>query len=213
VIRNILFDLDGTLVDSAGDITEALMFAFATLDRNRTVTIRKEFIGPPLREIIHLVDPDLSEEMVAKVVTEFRQYYDNSRHGNTFLKEGVEHALLTLRNRNKRIFLVTNKPSIPTRAILRNFGMDFFCDVVTPDSGEDAALTKSEMIRLLMDRWHIRETESLMVGDTASDAYAARDHGIPSAILLNGYGDKPGIITSKPEYILDRIESLVGIVA
>ncbi len=212
MIDDIIFDLDGTLVDSAADIIDCLAKAYASVSMSGTVEIKKTHIGPPLREIVRSVTPGLDEKIVAQIIKLFRRRYDRSALKKTVFKEGVDETLKTLAGLDKRMFLVTNKPITPTRSILSNLGISFFCDIVTPDILPDRIMSKSEMVLYVKGKWRLKTESTLMVGDTASDVHAARDNGIISAILTNGYGDVESIIDSKPEYLIDSFYDLTKIV-
>jgi|ERR1039457_2111049 hypothetical protein len=73
------------------------------------------------------------------------------------MKESVYDTLELLLKSNKQLFVVTNKPLLPTRTILDKFGMNCFRDINTPDSHADMTMSKAEMISFLLDRWGIEK--------------------------------------------------------
>ena len=212
MIDTILFDLDGTLVDSADDIIDCLSRAYAARLAESSIAIHKSFIGPPLRDIIRLIKPELDENGVDGVIQEFRSCYDAGRMERTVCKEGARDALSFLSLRKKTLFLVTNKPRRPTDIIINNLKISVFCDIITPDMRPGSHLSKPEMISHVKKKWNLSADKTMMVGDTASDAFAARDNGIMSAIVLNGYGDRASIRNSGPDHILDSLAALKNIV-
>src|SRR5574337_65641 len=78
VITDILFDLDGTLVDSAGDIINCLSRAYTAFSPELTVQIDKSHIGPPLKDIIRLITPDIDSKGMEFIIQQFRTCYDDS---------------------------------------------------------------------------------------------------------------------------------------
>lgn len=212
MIDNILFDLDGTLVDSADDIIDCLSRAYAVRSIELPSAIHKSLIGPPLRDIVRLITPELDENAVDLVIREFRYCYDASRMERTGWKEGARDTLSFLSFRKKTLFLVTNKPRKPTDIIINNLKISMFCDIITPDMRPGSHLSKPEMISHVKKKWNLGTDKTMMVGDTASDAFAARDNGIMSAIVLNGYGDRVSIQNSRPGHILDSLAALKNIV-
>ncbi len=211
-IDNIIFDLDGTLVDSADDIIDCLSRAYAAVSIPCTTKIDKSFIGPPLQNIIHSVSPALDSRDVGKIITHFRACYDTSNLAKTRFKKKALETLHFFKALNKKLFIVTNKPITPTKIILKNLNIAFFCDIITPDIQAGFTFSKSEMVFFLKQKWKLNVAATLMVGDTASDVYAAREHGIISAIVLNGYGDRESIQKSKPEYLINSLDKLEKII-
>ena len=118
VIQNILFDLDGTLVDSFADIAECLERSYFEALRMKDVKISREVIGPPLANIIRKVTPDLSEDQVNDLLKVFRHYYDTSNMDGTVPYKGVMETLEELKLKNYLLFLVTYKPFVPTMKIV-----------------------------------------------------------------------------------------------
>jgi phosphoglycolate phosphatase len=208
IINTVLFDLDGTLVDSADDIIDCLSQAYAAASFCSMPRIEKSFIGPPLQAIIQSVSPGLGVGEVEQIVKNFRSFYDLSALNKTVFKKNVRETLLSLKARNKLLFVVTNKPFIPVKKIIKKLNIDFFCDIMTPDIKSGFSFTKSEMVSFLKQKWKLNAETTLMVGDTASDVYAAREHDIASAIVLNGYGDRDSILKSRPEYVVDNFYEL-----
>ena len=211
MINTILFDLDGTLVDSAEDIIYCLTQAYASVSIQLTTPIDKSIIGPPLREIIKLVTPSLDAKEVESVMGFFRTCYDYSTLDRTAFKEGVPDILSFLSALKKVMYIVTNKPKAPTNVILNKLKMNGFCGIITPDTQLGRHLSKAEMISHVINTWNLKRQNIIMVGDTASDVYAAHEQGISSVAVLNGYGDRKSIEESKPAYLIEKFDGLKDI--
>ena len=213
MITDIIFDLDGTLVDSAEDIIQCLERAYVAASFPQPVKVEKSFIGPPLNELIRLVSPAISGHEAAAVQKKFRTFYDGSKLDRTTFKEGAQDTLELLQAMNRKMYLVTNKPKMPTEIILNNLKIDCFCDIITPDMQPGRTLSKPEMVALVMRKWGLDSRRTGMVGDTAHDVHAARENGIISIIVTNGYGDEPSIRESRPEYIIENLGSFNSIIS
>ena len=207
-ISSVVFDLDGTLVDSADDIIECLQQAFATTGISLAMPLTRSHIGPPLTEIIRTVRSGIGDESVAAVVEAFRTLYDNGTQQKTVLKNGVSNVLSKLSSMGIDLYVATNKPIVPTIKILNKYGLDIFVDVVTPDSTATNNLDKSGMLAHLRRTWAIDPDGCLMVGDTSSDVYAARNCGIKSVVLLDGYGEVNSITSARPDYVIEQIRDI-----
>lgn len=207
--KNIIFDLDGTLVDTAPDIINCLKQAFAEVLKQNDIKISEKIIGPPVSEMIKKTKPDLNDQEVEALTNEFRVCYDNSVFPDTYLYEGVRKLLNVLQDEGCRIFLVTNKPMLPTRKIIKKLKIDLFDKVVTSDILPKKKLSKSEMIEFLVDNCCLNPAKSIIVGDTQEDVFAARENSIASVVLLSGYGNNADLVRAKPKYILGNIEDLI----
>jgi phosphoglycolate phosphatase len=198
-----VFDLDGTLIDSSPGIAAALSIAFLSAGRTMPTTNVRSIIGPPIRVIATRIEPTLTEGELAQVEKTYRSEYDTEGWRETVLFEGVVKTLQDIRDGGTRMFVVTNKPKIPTTKILTYLGMgDLFDDVVTRDSRNPGYGSKSEMLRDLILRHNLHSESTIMVGDTAEDGEAAAANDLSFIHATYGYGsmDAPHCrIASFPE--------------
>ena len=204
IIKNVFFDLDGTLIDSSKDIVSALQKAYQVVC-NQYIEIDFRYIGPPVQEIIDILTPNLDMEIKLKIVESFRLLYDNGIHNQTIMYEGCEDVLNSLINKNIKLFIVTNKPIHPTRKILSIFEIDWlFIDIATPDFISERKMNKSEMIEYLILKHQLVSEETIMIGDTASDIIAAKNNSIMSVGICGGYGDLEELKKSKPDRLINK---------
>jgi phosphoglycolate phosphatase len=187
-MRNIFFDLDGTLVDSLPGIEYALNSALGQQFFVSTGSLHA-LIGPPIRSILGTIT-GATHEQLDKLEAAFRAAYDTVGWRRTAPQEGAGRALETLRLAGLRLFLVTNKPLQATQKILRLLGFDRHFDAVMASNSVVPNFTsKSEMLRCLLDRYALSPAGCLMVGDTEEDVRAAALSGMPAVIMTHGYGD------------------------
>lgn len=204
-IKNIIFDLDGTLINSAGDVIYCLKKAYSSIPEFHNLEISESFIGPPLNELIKKITPDITEEHAQNVIKEFRNCYDNSSFSKTIINDGVYKLIQDLKHLNIKIFIATNKPILVTKKILTNLKIDVFNDVVSLDAVAGKKMNKTEMISYIIYKWDLKKDSILMVGDDASDVIAAHNNGISAVAVLGGYGNPKTIIETKPLYVLNSI--------
>lgn len=208
--RNIIFDFDGTLVDSSADIILCLKEAYNKARVPLNIEIQLSVIGPPIREMICQVTPNITETDVENVISEFRLLYDASNYTNTKLYSGVMEVIKLLNENRLNIFIATNKPFRPTMFLLKKFNLDTFKDVVTPDTGN--GIDKNMMIKLLIDKWGLVNWETLIVGDGVSDMIAGKMNSIKTAAALYGYTAGDVLRTCECEYYIDSITDLSTVV-
>jgi phosphoglycolate phosphatase len=188
-VRSLLFDLDGTLVDSCPGIAASLSTAFRAAGRIMPPGDLRDAIGPPIRIMAARIDPTLTEPDLDQIEKTFRADYDSHGWQKTVLFEGVVPGLQRLRSNGAQLFLVTNKPRIPTVRILTHFGMmDLFEEIVTRDSRTPSYSGKSAMLSDLLRRHRLPTESTIMVGDTAEDGEAAADNRLEFIHASYGYG-------------------------
>lgn len=188
-IENIIFDLDGTLVDSLPGIEYASRFAVDSIFPNRGSFELRPFIGPPIRDIFRRIFPDIEGNELETLVKGFRKAYDNGGWQKTILFDGVKDTLIKLENLKIRNYLVTSKPKLQTEKILDLLKIkNHFVDVVCPDSITPAFPSKFDAISYLIAKHGLDNEKTLSVGDTNEDKVAAITCGIRFAAASHGYG-------------------------
>lgn len=186
---HIFFDLDGTLVDSLPGIAYSVDCAFTATGCARAALDLRTLLGPPIRSILKQLAVGAGESDLDALVRAFRASYDSEGWQRAAHFEGALEALAELRRAGKQMFIVTNKPLDATTRILRRLGTHaFFQEVVTPDSRSPAYVSKSAILRDLVERYLIRSSDSLLVGDTLEDVRAAAEVGMRAAVMTHGYG-------------------------
>lgn len=184
---SIVFDLDGTMFDTRLGILSSLHHAFTGYIEDLSV-LQDLLIGPPLQTLVQNVAPNLSKRCQDEVVELFKQHYDNIGWKNFCDYEGLTECLLVLRENQKRLFLATNKRETVTINILREFDVfDAFEGIVCSDSVEGKQKSKSEMIASLIEQFDISARDTVYVGDTVSDFYAANENNIEFIGVMWGY--------------------------
>ena len=197
---NFIFDLDGTLINSCEEVLRCFEKAFALsdcpLDKNR---LTSDVIGPPLKEIILTLSPGLNEEMTDKITTNFRKIYDFDNEDVSKLYDGVSELITELKQADKKIFLATFKPTIPTERLVKKFFKNVFEDVYTIDKfGKH--ITKSEMIEDIAARYNLDKEKTVMIGDAPSDVRAGKDAGVTAIGVLWGYGSDKSELIKNSDY-------------
>ena len=205
--KHVLFDFDGTLIDSAPYVLTAYKQAFAELEVTPKVAITESIIGPPLVPTIEMLIGEESPELVKKLADKFMALYDGGVAENTFFYEGVAEMLDSLKQQGCELYIATNKRYKPTEAILKQLGFyDRFADVRAVDQLPDNNRSKAILIEQILDKFNIAIEDAVYIGDKLDDFKAADTNKVKFLAAGWGYGewDKPFTILEKP---IDLIEA------
>ena len=190
--RCVLFDLDGTLLDSLPGIEASVRAAFAACGREMPPADLAAEIGPPMRTILGRIAGDIAAPDLDALERAFRQSYDSEGWKNTPCYPGAVRVLEAMWEAGYRLFVVSNKPAHIAPSILDREGvLNFFEAVYTRDSRTPVFSGKIEMISVLMQVHDLQARECIMVGDTFEDGEAAMAHSIPFILMTHGYGHVP----------------------
>ncbi|MBR6162976.1 HAD family hydrolase [bacterium] len=205
-----IFDLDGTLINSSKEVLLCFKKAFKKANYPvKEERLNSNVIGPPLRDIIRIIAPELKdEELIGEIENNFRELYDYDENDISELYPGVPDILSDLKRQGKRIFLATFKPKKPTERILRQFKLEVFEDVYTIDKFEKH-ITKAEMIEDIIKKYSLLKSETAMVGDAKSDMTAAKEAKVTAIGALWGYGTDKAPLRETADYCINNLKELI----
>lgn len=204
--RNIFFDLDGTLIDSADGVINSVMHALVKHGINETDRDSLyRFIGPPLLDSFQRFYGFTPEE-TQQALADYREYYSEKGIFENDLMEGCVEMLARLKEHGCRLFVCTSKPDRYTYEILRYFKIDTFFDGVFAASWDETLSLKSEILGMGLST--VDKSESIMVGDRHYDIDGAKANGIDSIGILCGYGDKEELVQAGATYIAVNLSSI-----
>lgn len=187
--RNLIFDLDGTLVDSLGGIEASTRHALAGCIPGRALPPLRDLVGPPIAQMFARAWPDLRPQEIERLVTYFRQHYDAEGCLASELYPGVRETLRELADRGAQMFVLTNKPRHASTVILEHLGIaSHFVALVSPDSQEPALRAKAEGAQLLEVKYALDPASTMVIGDGLDDEQAANACGFAFLVAAYGYG-------------------------
>lgn len=200
-----VFDVDGTLLDSAPDICGAIQEVLAGAGR---LDVGDEFlrgyIGRHLLDLFRDLFPEYSPTRIEELINEYRRIYPARNHGQTKPYPGVAEALSVLGGRKST---ATTKGTPTTRIVLEKFGLLPFFDHVQGTDGFPAK-PHPDVLFAALKGLGAQPADCLFVGDSSSDMEAARRAGIASCAVTYGYGKREELTLWKPDFWIDRLTDL-----
>ncbi|MBT3991892.1 MAG: phosphoglycolate phosphatase [Rhodospirillaceae bacterium] len=212
----ILFDLDGTLVDSAADLRRALNSTLAEQLRNSLdISEVKAMIGDGIAKLVErgfaATGPTPKADTLATLITRFSLHYDQNILAHTKLYPGVLEALRLLRVQGCRLGVCTNKPEAQAREILKGLNADLYFDVVTGGDSTDRRKPDPKPVLQALSQLGGTPETALFIGDSVNDAEAARRAGVASILVSYGY-EQADLETLGAACIIDDFAHLPDIV-
>lgn len=207
--RTILFDLDGTLIDSMEGVIKAVnhaltAFGMGVVDLN---SLRK-FVGPPIRQSFkeHCGFDDEKTEEIVKV---YRKHYTENGIYEHKAFPGIPELLKSLKSAGKTLAVATSKTEFLAVKVLENLNLAQYFTVISGCNADGSKGTKEEVVRSCLDRLNVKDLDDVvLVGDTIYDIVGARKVGIDCIAVLYGYGSPEVIHAEHPTHIVESVEDL-----
>ena len=210
---SVVFDLDGTLADTAYDVAmaycEALPKFGFTPPPPETL-----HIGPPAETMVRgMIGQDADPTLVAEIVTEFRRYYDTSDYPATKLYPGAEELLKQLKSEGIRLSIATYKGSVSTRRLLEVKGIVELFDEILSINLNGERWNKHRMLSYIMETTQTQPEETFFFGDSVGDIEAGRDLDVATVAALYGYEPPENLLAAKPDYVCETLTPLLQPIA
>ena len=209
-MKKVLFDLDGTLINSQEGITKGVQYAlreYLGIDEPDLESLRC-FIGPPLA-LMFDQKYHVPAEKIEPTVAKYREYYDSIGMNQCELYPGVKETLQHLHEKGYTIGLASSKPERNCIQILKNKGVaDYFDDIVGASVGPE----RREKILVLEEafrRMNVTDrAEVVLIGDTKDDAVGAAKAGIDCVGVTYGFGTREELYEAGAVAVFDTLEEV-----
>ena len=202
-----LFDIDGTLLDSAEDICGAVQQVLATTDREPVeFAFLKSYIGLHLLDLFQDLFPHYTAQQYDELIRQYRAFYPARGHKSTRIYPGVSEGLAALGGRKST---ATTKGSPTTRLILEQFGLLPYFEHV---QGTDGFPCKPapDVILTALAALGAQPEDCLFVGDSPADMEAGRRAGVKTCAVRYGYGNIAEMSRFSPDFWIDDLRELAG---
>lgn len=206
----IVFDWDGTLVDSEQHIVDSLRYAANKMALpERTHDEFKRIIGLGMREAILSLYPDIGEGDIQRVRQHYSEGFFSQSTDVTQLFEGVEDVLSELRSRDRKLAVATGKSRNGLEKALDSTALRSYFHL-TKCADETRSKPDPLMLEQIAEHFDVLPGEMLMVGDTEFDLEMAAKLGVPSLAVSYGVHDRKNLLKHKPIEVIDHLSEVLA---
>lgn len=207
----ILFDLDGTIIDSSNGIYKSVNYAMVKMGKKELPEdVLKTFIGPPLLD--SFIHTGMSQKEANLAISYYREMYQKEGMFLVTPYDGIEETLKGL-SKKKELFVATSKPEYFAIKILENLSFNQYFKGIY---GADLEGTRSEKTAVIYYALLMERIETLskvvMVGDRKHDILGAKEHNLDSIGVLYGFGDEEELQNAGATQIISRPIDLLKII-
>jgi phosphoglycolate phosphatase len=208
-IKNVLFDLDGTLTDPGEGITRCLQYALGEMGVECPSPAQLHVhIGPPIRDALSIILKSTDESLIEEALRLYRVRFSDTGIYENKVFDGVPEMLEALRASSRQLYVATSKPLVFTEKILRHFRLTNYFDAVYGSELGGHLDNKAELIRHILRSSELSPVETLMVGDRMYDIFGAKENGCMSLGVTYGYGSEEELRDAGADMLCDSPEEI-----
>ncbi len=212
MVKSVFFDLDGTLVDTLGNISHCANHIIGSYGYN---THNKEqyrkMVGNVARNLLSLALPDIAKDEFEEIFSAYLKYYEENGFINSHVYNGIPLLLQKLQSADIPIFVVSNKPHKATVAVISHFfGEISFIEVY---GQQDCYPKKPDpyIIDMILEKYNLNREESVYIGDSEVDVLTGKNAKIKTIGCSYGFRDREVLESAKADYIVDSADKIYNI--
>lgn len=200
--KAIIFDLDGTLIDSSPSILKCFGRVLDDFGLTPLVPLSSSLIGPPLRQTLVNLTGNTDNAFLDRLIDGFKNCYDTEGYKETRAYDGVDAMLAQLADQGVPMAIATNKRRTPTLKIIEYLGWErYFRIVGTLDTPTPSYADKAAMLSSLLDQLSVSAAAALFIGDKLEDGEAAKTNSMPFFAAGWGYGEWDEANSTEQEWL------------
>jgi len=209
IIKGIIFDLDGTLIDSRKDLVSSVNltrkgYKLENLDFETIVS----FIGNGTRKLVERSFKN-TDVNIDEAFSIYKNHYSEHLVDETFCYPGVKELLEKAKSLSIKMAVVTNKHEEATCKILKILKIECYFDIILGADSMDFHKPSPEPLLYVAKKWNLKTDEMIMVGDHWTDIAAARNAGMKSVFVNFGFGKLEE--DKKPDFFVDHPEEILNV--
>lgn len=210
MIKAVLFDLDGTLLDTLEDLTDSVNYVLWKHGMpERTISEIRSFIGNGVPTLIaRSVPKNTDTETVRICVSEMMEYYKDHAEIKTKPYDGIMDLLEELKKRNIATAVVTNKAEEAAKILCKAKFRDVF-NIIIGDNGKDRLKPAPDNVFRALKELKLEKNEVLYVGDSDVDMITAENASLESVGVTWGFRDEEVLRNSGAKHIINTPDELL----
>ncbi len=210
-VRSLIFDLDGTLVDSCEDIAASLNYTLATLGLpTKTRAEVERFVGDGVKILLTRAAGNSDPAFLEKAVQIFRPHYSEHCVDRTELYPDVKEILENFKN--KKLGVVSNKPFEMVIKTLDHFRVRHYFQSVMGAESTPNRKPHPEPVLKTLEILKATKSDAVMVGDGTADIAAGKAAGVLTCAVTYGYRKREELEAAKPNFIIKSILELKNLI-
>ncbi|MBT2290830.1 HAD family hydrolase [Paenibacillus albidus] len=207
-LKNLLFDLDGTLTDPKEGITKSVEYALNKFDiQVEHLDLLVPYIGPPLYDSFIELNAFTAEHSL-RAVEFYRERYRSVGIYENKVIAGIPQLLEELQTMGFDLYVATSKPTVFAEEILKHYGLDHFFKHVGGSNLDGTRALKKDVIQYVLDENSLHPEQSLMIGDRKHDIIGAQACGVTSLGVTFGYGPEEELLAAGADYIAYQVSEI-----
>lgn len=208
--ETIIFDLDGTLLNTLDDLRDSLNDVLVSNGYPpKSIDEVRQFVGNGVERLVRLSLPETSDEtIVQQVLSEFKEHYKNNMQNKTCPYDGIMELLLDLNRFNYNIAIVSNKFD----AAVKGLAKTYFGSLIPVAIGESCDVKRKpapDSIYKAVKELNAQLSSTVLVGDSETDVRTAKNAGIPCIGVTWGFRSREVLRSEGADYLIDTPKELL----
>lgn len=211
-ITTIVWDLDGTLMDTLQDLHDAVNHALQKFGMpQHNIEEIRQFVGNGVRRLVQLSVPEGEENpQFEEVFAEFRAYYMVHCKDHTCLYDGIAETLRELKSLGYRMAVVSNKLQSGVDELYEQYFKETI-EVAIGERPEMARKPAPDMVYAALDALGVSKEEAVYIGDSDVDVATARNSGLPCISVLWGFRSKEFLLTQGGNLFVEKPSEIIAL--
>lgn len=206
----IVFDMDGTVLDTLGDLCVSLNHA---LKKNglpeRSINEVRSFVGNGIRKLIERgVPAGTDTEKINKVHADFSEHYESNCANLTAPYDGIKEIIAEIRNKGMKTAVVSNKVDNAVQELAEHYFGGLF-DMCVGESKNIKRKPAPDEVEAVLKTLNIKKEDALFVGDSEVDIETAKNSGLPIISVTWGFKDRDFLLSHGAKVLIDEPRELL----